>query len=46
MEAMKKNKKINKNLLKSDLTERTTDSKSLKISSYGDNEKGITNEDY
>ena len=46
MEAMKKNKKINKNLLKSDLTERTTDSKSLKISSYGDNEKDITNEDY
>ena len=38
MEAMKKNKKINKNLLKSDLTERTTDSKSLKINSYGDNE--------
>ena len=46
MQTLTKNKKISKNLIKSDLTERTTDSKSLKINSFGENENDLINEMY
>ena len=46
MEIMNKNKKINKSIIKTDLTERTTDSKSLKINSFGEYENDMINELY
>ena len=46
MEIMNKNKKINKSIIKTDLTERTTDSKSLKINSFGEYENDMMNELY
>ena len=46
METMNKNKNINNSLIKTDLTERTADSKSFKINSFGDNENDMINEIY